>query len=115
MIKNALAQLYAAGYRGKITVDYNGYGDEGQAEGADYSDVVIPDGGVSVDSFIADDYSSDFFQDWASGAIPYDWCNNEGGSGTVTFDITDQKIYLDHADNVMTQKIYPREEMSMED
>jgi len=85
-----LAQLRALGIT-QVTAEYEGYGDSGNIE-----DVTVQPVGIGL----PDDLSTkvgDF-----AWAVAYDqhpgFENNEGGYGTLTWDIVADSITLDHAD-----------------
>ena len=85
-----LAQLRALGIS-EVTAEYEGYGDSGNIE-----DVTVQPIGIAL----PDDFSTklgDFAWSVAYHQHP-GFENNEGGYGTLTWDIALDSITLDHAD-----------------
>ena len=85
-----LPQLRALGIA-QVTAEYEGYGDSGNIE-----DVTVQPAGIAL----PDDLSTkvgDFAWSVAYHQHP-GFENNEGGYGTLTWDVTADSITLDHAD-----------------
>ena len=85
-----LSELRAVGVT-KIEVQYEGYGDSGNIE-----DVVVTPDTISLSEELrrrVEDFGWDF-----AYALSPGFENNEGGYGTLTWDIAADSITLDHAD-----------------
>ena len=85
-----IAQLRALGIS-EITAEYEGYGDSGNVE-----DVTVQPADVKLLEPLATEVG-DFAWSLAYHHHP-GFENNEGGYGTLTWDITGDSITLDHAD-----------------
>ena len=85
-----LAQLRALGIS-EVTAEYEGYGDSGNVEEV----VVTPDTITLTEELRR--RVEDFGWDFAYALSP-GFENNEGGYGTLTWDIAADSITLDHAD-----------------
>ena len=85
-----LPQLRALGIT-EVTAEYEGYGDSGNIE-----DVTVQPTGIEL----PDDLRTKF-EDFAWSVAyhqPPGFENNEGGYGTLTWNVTADSITLDHAD-----------------
>ncbi|MFA8443926.1 DUF6878 family protein [Yoonia sp.] len=85
-----LAQLRALGVI-EVTAEYEGYGDSGNVE-----DITLQPSGVTLPSELSsqlDDFAWAFAYQQHPG-----FENNDGGYGTLTWDIAKDSIDLDHAD-----------------
>ncbi|RKF12533.1 hypothetical protein D6850_17885 [Roseovarius spongiae] len=85
-----LPQLRALGVT-EVIAEYEGYGDSGNIE-----DVTVQPAGIELP-----DELSSTFGDFAWSVAYHQhpgFENNEGGYGTLTWDITGDSITLDHAD-----------------
>jgi len=85
-----LSELRALGVR-SIEVQYEGYGDSGNVE-----DVVVTPDTIALTEVLrlrVEDFGWDF-----AYALSPGFENNEGGYGTLTWDIAADSITLDHAD-----------------
>jgi hypothetical protein len=85
-----LAQLRALGIS-EVTAEYEGYGDSGNVE-----DVTVQPAEVRLPEALATEIG-DFAWSLAYHHHP-GFENNEGGYGTLTWDIAADSITLDHAD-----------------
>lgn len=85
-----LAQLRALGIN-EVTAEYEGYGDSGNVE-----DVTVQPAEVKLSEALATEVG-DFAWSLAYHHHP-GFENNEGGYGTLTWDIAADSITLDHAD-----------------
>lgn len=85
-----LAQLRTLGVT-EVTAEYEGYGDSGNVE-----DITLQPNGVALPSELSSQLG-DFA--WALAYQQHPgFENNEGGYGTLTWDLTKDSINLDHAD-----------------
>jgi hypothetical protein len=85
-----LAQLRARGIS-EVTAEYEGYGDSGNVE-----DVIVQPAEVQLPEPLATEVG-DFAWSLAYHYHP-GFENNEGGYGTLTWDLRNDSITLDHAD-----------------
>lgn len=87
---NLLAQLRTLGVT-EVTAEYEGYGDSGNVE-----DITLQPSGLALPSELSsqlDDFAWAFAYQQHPG-----FENNDGGYGTLTWDLTKDSIDLDHAD-----------------
>ncbi len=85
-----LVQLRALGVT-EVTAEYEGYGDSGNVE-----DITLQPSGIALPSELSsqlDDFAWAFAYQQHPG-----FENNEGGYGTLAWDLTKDSIDLDHAD-----------------
>ncbi len=85
-----LSQLRTQGIE-EVTVSYEGYGDSGNVE-----DVTVKPAGTETPPDLTtklEEFGWDFAYDQHPG-----FENNEGGYGTLTWNVTTDSITLDHAD-----------------
>ena len=85
-----LSQLRALGVK-EVTAEYEGYGDSGNVE-----DITLQPNGIALLPELSsklEDFAWSFSYDQHPG-----FENNEGGYGTLTWDILADSITLDHAD-----------------
>ncbi|WP_288960850.1 DUF6878 family protein [uncultured Sulfitobacter sp.] len=85
-----LVQLRALGVTG-VTAEYEGYGDSGNVE-----DITLQPSGIALPSELSSQLNA-FAWGFAYQQHP-GFENNEGGYGTLTWDLTHDSIDLDHAD-----------------
>ena len=85
-----LAQLRALGVT-EVTAEYEGYGDSGNVE-----DITLQPSGIALPSELSSQLE-DFVWAFAYQQHP-GFENNEGGYGTLTWDLTKDSMDLDHAD-----------------
>lgn len=87
---NLLVQLRAIGVT-EVTAEYEGYGDSGNVE-----DITLQPSGIALPTDLSsqlDEFTWAFAYQQHPG-----FENNEGGYGTLTWDLTKDGIDLDHAD-----------------
>lgn len=85
-----LAQLRAIGIS-EVTAEYEGYGDSGNVE-----DITVQPNGIGIAGVLStklEDFAWSFAYEHHPG-----FENNEGGYGTLTWDVSADSITLDHAD-----------------
>ena len=85
-----LAQLRTLGVT-EVTAEYEGYGDSGNVE-----DITLQPSGIALPTDLSsqlDEFAWAFAYQQHPG-----FENNEGGYGTLTWDLTKDSIDLDHAD-----------------
>ncbi len=85
-----IAQLRAIGIT-EVTAEYEGYGDSGNVE-----DITVQPNGIEIAGDLStklEDFAWSFAYEHHPG-----FENNEGGYGTLTWDISVDSITLDHAD-----------------
>ena len=85
-----IAQLRAIGIT-EVTAAYEGYGDSGNVE-----DITVQPNGIEIAGDLStklEDFAWSFAYEHHPG-----FENNEGGYGTLTWDISVDSITLDHAD-----------------
>lgn len=78
-----------------VSITYDGYGDSGDIQDRSLDDEELVD------------FLFDIVEDHHSG-----WENNEGGGGTVTWDLSTDKITLEHYDNIISQSYTTTEILS---
>lgn len=125
LIKKALTLLKDAGYQGTFIASYDGSGDSGSVEEADFNGVEIPEAGKSVIDFLEShnfsmdpggvrsysynangyipnkkDDNKEYILSMIEEILPDGWEINEGSSGTVTLDIDSGKIHISHDENI---------------
>lgn len=85
-----IAQLRAIGIT-EVTAEYEGYGDSGNVE-----DITVQPNGIEIAGDLStklEDFAWSFAYEHHPG-----FENNEGGYGTLTWDISADSITLDHAE-----------------
>ena len=87
-LKNVAAQLKASGVTGEIVLEFNGSGDDGCSD--------LSYNGIDLDSI---DVSESDVESHMTNLVTIDWCNNEGGQGSVTLDIATGKISVHEEEN----------------
>lgn len=85
-----LVQLLALGVT-EVTAEYEGYGDSGNVE-----DITLQPSGIVLPSELSSQLD-EFAWGYAYQQHP-GFENNDGGYGTLTWDITKDSIDIDHAD-----------------
>jgi hypothetical protein len=89
--------VYLAALRGQgathVVITYSGQGDDGGID----SIAAIGQGNTTYG--VPEDVQA-ALDTWANEVIPGDYVNNEGGSGTITLDLTTFVAEIEHIDNV---------------
>lgn len=105
LLKKNLERIKAAGVV-MVEVQYNGYGDSGDiddttfysehSENTNWTRFIASSVVQHIDIHLDDMHIEKFFKELAWEYIPCGFEINEGSSGTVTFDLKEKKIHLDH-------------------
>jgi len=85
-------QLRAAGVT-KVTVNYSGCGDEGRAEPPQFQDA---SGNPIDESCLPGDPDTQKLDELLEDFAPEGYENDDGGHGTITFDVQTGKIRVEH-------------------
>jgi len=85
-----------------MEVRYDGGGDDGMIEDIEFYDINGNRMNVTVDT----DKLDNFLYECISNNVEWDWVNNEGGYGMLTFNFNHDEIKIDHTQRVTEDHEY---------
>ncbi len=88
-LKRIASELKKQGMSGEIVLEFSGSGDDG-CSNLTYDDSIVFDAVSARESDI---------ENHMANLVTIDWCNNEGGQGSVTLDIGTGKIFVHEEEN----------------